>query len=60
MTKDATLALDHARRAGVPAPLLEEAKRTYEEALAAGWGAQDFSAVTHVVERRIGRALSGR
>ena len=60
MTKDATLALDHARRAGVPAPLLEETKRTYEEALAAGWGAEDFSAVTHVIERRIGRALSGR
>jgi 3-hydroxyisobutyrate dehydrogenase-like beta-hydroxyacid dehydrogenase len=60
MTKDATLALDHARRAGVPAPLLEETKRTYEEALASGWGAEDFSAVTHVIERRIGRPLSSR
>jgi 3-hydroxyisobutyrate dehydrogenase-like beta-hydroxyacid dehydrogenase len=60
MTKDATLALDHARRASVPVPLLEETRRTYEEALAAGWGAEDFSAVTHVIERRIGRALSGR
>ena len=25
-----------------------------------GWGREDFSAVTHVVEKRIGRRLSGR
>jgi 3-hydroxyisobutyrate dehydrogenase-like beta-hydroxyacid dehydrogenase len=60
MTKDATLALDHARGAGVPAPLLEETQRTYKEALGAGWGAEDFSAVTHVIEGRIGRPLSSR
>ncbi len=60
MVKDATLALDHARQVGVPTPLLEETKRTYEEALAAGWGTQDFSAVTRVIEKRIGRPLSGR
>jgi hypothetical protein len=24
----------------------------------AGWGKEDFSAVTHVIERRIGRPLS--
>jgi 3-hydroxyisobutyrate dehydrogenase-like beta-hydroxyacid dehydrogenase len=60
MRKDATLALEHARRAGVPAPLLEETRRTYDEAMTQGWGAQDFSAVTHVIERRIGRAIASR
>lgn len=60
MRKDATLALDHARRAGVPTPLLEETRKTYDEAMARGWGTQDFSAVTHVIEGRIGRAISGR
>jgi 3-hydroxyisobutyrate dehydrogenase-like beta-hydroxyacid dehydrogenase len=57
MLKDARLALEQARRAKVPAPLLEEAARTYEEAVAAGWGREDFSAVTHVIERRIGRRI---
>jgi 3-hydroxyisobutyrate dehydrogenase-like beta-hydroxyacid dehydrogenase len=57
MLKDVRLALELARRAKVPTPLLEEATRTYEEAVAAGWGREDFSAVTHVIERRIGRRL---
>jgi len=42
----------------VPAPMLAETKRTYDEAVARGWGKEDFSAVTHVVEHRIGRTLS--
>jgi hypothetical protein len=32
--------------------------RTYAEAVAGGWGQEDFSAVTHVIEQRIGRRLS--
>jgi 3-hydroxyisobutyrate dehydrogenase len=60
MVKDATLALTHARAVGVPAPLLEETWRTYQEALAEGWGQQDFSAVSHVIEKRLGRPLSAR
>ena len=60
MRKDVGLALDLARAVGVPAPVLEETKRTYDEAVAGGAGKEDFSAVTHVVERRIGRALSAR
>ena len=59
MRKDAGLALDLARSVKVPAPVLEETKRTYDEAVDAGWGKEDFSAVTHVVEKRIGRTLSG-
>jgi len=58
MRKDAGLALDLARASKVPAPMLEETKRTYDEAVEKGWGREDFSAVTHVVERRIGRKLS--
>ena len=60
MRKDVTLALDLARSVQVPSPILEETKRTYDEALDSGWGREDFSAVTHVVEKRIGRRLSGK
>ena len=58
MLKDAVLALDLARAVKVPTPMLEETQRTYAEAIANGWGKEDFSAVTHVIERRIGRKLS--
>jgi 3-hydroxyisobutyrate dehydrogenase len=60
MRKDATLALALARSVRVPTPILEETTRTYDEALDSGWGREDFSAVTHVVEKRIGRRLSDR
>lgn len=60
MLKDVGLALDLARSVGVPAPVLEETKRAYTEAVAGGAGPEDFSAVTRVVEKRIGRALSRR
>lgn len=59
MLKDVTLALALARGAKVPTPVLEEAQRTYDEAVRAGWGREDFSAVTHVVETRIGRRIPG-
>jgi 3-hydroxyisobutyrate dehydrogenase-like beta-hydroxyacid dehydrogenase len=58
MRKDAGLALALARASKVPTPILEENKRTYDEAVDAGWGKEDFSAVTHVIEKRIGRKLS--
>jgi 3-hydroxyisobutyrate dehydrogenase len=58
MRKDAGLAADLARSAKVPTPLLDEAKRTYDAAIDGGWGGEDFSAVTHVIEQRIGRRLS--
>ena len=58
MLKDAGLALDLAKAAKVPTPILEETRRTYEEAVKNGWGKEDFSAVTHVIEKRIGRKLS--
>ena len=58
MLKDVGLAVDLARAAKVPTPLLDETQRTYGEAIAGGWGKEDFSAVTHVIEKRIGRRLS--
>jgi 3-hydroxyisobutyrate dehydrogenase len=60
MRKDATLAAQLAEQAQVPAPLLKETQATYDEAFQAGWGREDFSAVTHVIERRIGRKLSAK
>jgi 3-hydroxyisobutyrate dehydrogenase-like beta-hydroxyacid dehydrogenase len=58
MLKDAGLALALARSVKVPVPMLEETQRTYGEAVAGGWGQEDFSAVTHVIEKRIGRRIS--
>jgi 3-hydroxyisobutyrate dehydrogenase-like beta-hydroxyacid dehydrogenase len=58
MRKDAGLALDQARASKVPAPMLEETKRTYDAAVEGGWGREDFSGVTHVIEGRIGRKIT--
>jgi len=58
MRKDATMAAALAKRLAVPMPILEESIRTYNEAMDAGWGEEDFSAVTHVIEKRIGQKLS--
>ena len=58
MLKDAGLALALARSVKVPTPILDETQRTYGEAVAGGWGKEDFSAVTHVIEQRIGRRIS--
>jgi 3-hydroxyisobutyrate dehydrogenase-like beta-hydroxyacid dehydrogenase len=58
MLKDVGLAADQARAVKVPTPLLDETQRTYGEAVAEGWGKEDFSAVTHVIEKRIGRRVS--
>ena len=58
MRKDAGLALDQARAAKVPTPMLEETKLTYDAAVEGGWGREDFSGVTHVIEQRIGRKIS--
>lgn len=60
MLKDVTLA---ARMAG---PLLDhltilrETLAAYREGEQRGWGGDDFSAVTHVLEQRLGRTISRR
>jgi 3-hydroxyisobutyrate dehydrogenase-like beta-hydroxyacid dehydrogenase len=58
MLKDVGLARDLARAVKVPTPILDETHRTYGEAIASGWGKEDFSAVTHVIEQRIGRRIT--
>jgi 3-hydroxyisobutyrate dehydrogenase-like beta-hydroxyacid dehydrogenase len=39
-------------------PILREALETFTDAKSRGWGTEDFSAVTHVIEGRLGRTLS--
>jgi 3-hydroxyisobutyrate dehydrogenase len=58
MLKDVGLARDLARAAKVPTPMLDETHRAYGDTVAGGWGKEDFSAVTHVIEQRIGRRIS--
>jgi 3-hydroxyisobutyrate dehydrogenase len=58
MQKDVALA---ARLAGddlAKLPILRETLAAYTEAKTQGWGAEDFSGVTHVVEKRLGRKVS--
>jgi 3-hydroxyisobutyrate dehydrogenase-like beta-hydroxyacid dehydrogenase len=60
MQKDVALA---ARLAGADLaklPILRETLQAYSEGKTEGWGAEDFSAVTHVVEKRLGRKVSAR
>ena len=55
MKKDAGLAKDLADAVGLEAPLLQGVLERFEQASAAGWGAEDFSAVAHLYEEAIGR-----
>lgn len=57
MTKDTGLARDLAAGAGLETPLLARVLERFEAASAAGWGAEDFSAVAHLYERALGRAF---
>ena len=52
MLKDVTLASRMAGDAVAHMPILRETLAAYAAGSAAGWGGDDFSAVTHVVERR--------
>ena len=58
MRKDAGLARDLSGSSGMSAPMLEAALSALEQAENAGWGSEDFSAVAHLYEREIGRALN--
>jgi 3-hydroxyisobutyrate dehydrogenase-like beta-hydroxyacid dehydrogenase len=57
MHKDVNLAIGLARNTGIPTPILEATLRAYEEGLEGGWRGEDFSAVTHVIEKKIGRKV---
>jgi 4-hydroxybutyrate dehydrogenase/sulfolactaldehyde 3-reductase len=59
MQKDVTLA---SRMAGAQLehmPILKETLAAFTEAQGHGWGGEDFSGVTHVIEKRFGRPISG-
>ena len=56
--KDAMLARDFFHGKGVPMPIHEMARELLEEALAAGYGEDDASAVTRITEKRLGRKIS--
>ena len=59
MHKDVTLASQMAGAHLQHMPILRETLAAYVEGKARGWGGEDFSGVTHVVEERFG-PLSGR
>ncbi len=60
MLKDVTLARQLAEAAGVPVPIMEETRATYEEAAGDGRGGDDFSAVGRVIEKRLGEKIYGK
>ena len=57
MHKDVNLAMQIAGNAKATVPIMEATLRAYEEGAEGGWGTDDFSAVTHVIERKIGRPI---
>ena len=58
MHKDVTLASRMAGPSLAHLPILKETLATFAEAKAKGWGAEDFSGVSHVAEQRLGRKIS--
>lgn len=55
--KDSQLAKAFFARTGVPAPIHDAARALLEEGLAAGYGEEDASAITRIVEQRIGKPI---
>ena len=55
--KDAHLAHDLAASVGFDAPLLAEADRTFAAGIAAGLGNLEYTAITRVIEQRMGRKI---
>ena len=60
MLKDVTLATEMAGALLPKLPILRETLAAYREGARRGSGAEDFSAVTHVVEDRVGHRLFAR
>jgi 3-hydroxyisobutyrate dehydrogenase-like beta-hydroxyacid dehydrogenase len=57
MNKDVTLAAQMAGASLPRMPILRETLAAYAEAKGKGWGAEDFSAVTHVIDERFRRKI---
>jgi len=60
MQKDVTLATRMAAKHAAHMPILRETLAAFTEGQRQGWGSEDFSAVTHVIEKRFGRTISER
>jgi 4-hydroxybutyrate dehydrogenase/sulfolactaldehyde 3-reductase len=58
MHKDVTLASQMAGASLRHMPILRETLAAYTEGKQEGWGGEDFSGVTHVVERRFGKKVT--
>ncbi len=58
MQKDVALASRLAGADLAKFPILRETLETFTEAQKHGWGGEDFSGVTHVIETRLGREVS--
>jgi 3-hydroxyisobutyrate dehydrogenase-like beta-hydroxyacid dehydrogenase len=59
MLKDVTLASQMAGPHLEHMPILRDTLAAFTEGRSGGWGAEDFSGVTHVIEKRFGRKISG-
>ena len=58
MRKDVSMASQLAEDWGVAAPIMALTREVYDQGVDGGWGGEDFSAVSHVIERRLGISLS--
>ncbi|HEV8438054.1 MAG TPA: NAD(P)-dependent oxidoreductase [Methylomirabilota bacterium] len=58
MHKDVSLASRMAGPHAAHMPILKETLAAYAEGAREGWGGEDFSGVTHVVEKRFGRTIA--
>ncbi len=58
MLKDVTLAAQMAGPSLSRMPILRETVAAFSEGKERGWGGEDFSGVTHVIEKRFGRTIS--
>lgn len=60
MNKDVNLAVGLAEKFGGPTEIMKAAQRAYNEATKnPEWARQDLSAVTHVMEQKIGKTVKG-
>lgn len=57
--KDTALARAFGAEQRYPTPLLDVAWAAFDEALQAGWGEREFTAVAEVIERRLGEHIFG-
>jgi 3-hydroxyisobutyrate dehydrogenase len=58
MHKDVTLAAQMAGASLQRMPILRETLAAYAEGKSQGWGGEDFSGVTHVIEQRFGKKIA--